>query len=426
MQLRDYQQLAVQHSLQRIRDGCLRMYEVLPTGTGKGVILASVAKQRLQAGRVLVLIHRQDIAVQLVKVLEQVELNIGLLMQGRRDLAAPVIVATTQSLLPSSLQALLDAYDQSIATVLIDEAHHAVAGSAYERVITTIEQAYNSTRILVIGFTATPYRSDKQTMLSLLPTCAFERTIPDMVRRAAGSQVSGAITGRYRSGEYRHQPPIWRGRLRGGCACRPAAPHNHYRSDCAGTAARIGQRPTLAFAASIEHAEHLAGAFPQLGVSAQAISGSSRRSEREALFSDWRAGRIQAICNCALLTEGFDFPAIAALLIARPTLSPSLYVQMLGRGTRPAPGKRDCLVIDVMGNRPESDRQVVLPHIIGEVRAEQGKGAECSKQSDPLLKALLGTETESDLSLLDPIASRTIGGRHTPAVTSRPSARTKR
>jgi superfamily II DNA or RNA helicase len=86
MQLRDYQQLAVQHSLQRIQDGCLRMYEVLPTGTGKGVILASVAKQRLQAGRILVLIHRQDIAVQLVKVLEQAELNVGLLMQGHRDL----------------------------------------------------------------------------------------------------------------------------------------------------------------------------------------------------------------------------------------------------------------------------------------------------------------------------------------------------
>jgi hypothetical protein len=319
-------------------------------------------------------------------------------------LAAPVIVATTQSLLPSTLQALIDACDQSIATVLIDEAHHAVAGSAYERVITTIEQVYNSTRIPVIGFTATPYRSDKQTMLSLLPTCAFERTIPDMVRAGRLAPLTweplrvdidlADIATSRQSGEVDYAEDALAAQLLRTTITEAIA---------RGTAARIGQRPTLAFASSIEHAEQLAGAFRQLGVSAQAISGLSRRSEREALFSDWRADRVQAICNCALLTEGFDFPAIAALLIARPTLSPSLYVQILGRGTRPAPGKRDCLVIDVMGNRPESDRQMVLPHIIGEVRAEQGKGAERSKQSDPLLEALLGAETESGLSLFDPI-----------------------
>ena len=328
---RDYQVLAEQHILRRILDGVLRMYAALPTGTGKGVILAKVAKQRQQDGRVLVLIHRQDIAVQLVRTLELVGVAAGLVMQGHRDLTLPVVVATTQSLSAETLHELILASEQPIATVLIDEAHHAVAGSAYERSITTIEQAYNFMHIPIIGFSATPYRSDKQTMLSLLPTCAFERTIPDMVRGGWLAPLTweplrveiylAGVATTQQSGEADYAEDELATRLLRTTITEAIA---------RGTAAHIGQRPTLAFAASIDHAEQLAEAFRRLGMSAQGISGSYRRHEREALYSDWRAGRIQVICNCALLTEGFDFPAIAALLIARPTLSPSLYVQMLG------------------------------------------------------------------------------------------------
>src|SRR5258708_18560113 len=106
VKLRDYQRLAVKHILRRIQDGCSRLYATLPTGTGKGVILASIAVQRRGEGRILVLIHRQDIALQLVNVLWQAELEVGLLMQGHRELAAPVMVATTHSLTPAHLHAL--------------------------------------------------------------------------------------------------------------------------------------------------------------------------------------------------------------------------------------------------------------------------------------------------------------------------------
>lgn len=104
-------------------------------------------------------------------------------MQGHRELSVPVVVATTQSVTPANLRALLEASEEPLATILIDEAHHAIAGSAYERIITEVETAATATSpVITVGYTATPYRSDKQSMLSLLPTCAFARDIPDMVR----------------------------------------------------------------------------------------------------------------------------------------------------------------------------------------------------------------------------------------------------
>lgn len=182
MILRDYQQLAIDHMTRRIEDGQSRLYIQMPTGVGKGVILAATAAQELEAGRVLVLVHLQEIALQLVEALRQAEVEAGLLMQGRRELATPAVIATVQSLTPANLQALIEASEDPIATVLIDEAHHVVPGSAYERIVTTIEAIEEELQVVTIGFTATPYRSDKRSMLSLLPTCAFARDIPDMVR----------------------------------------------------------------------------------------------------------------------------------------------------------------------------------------------------------------------------------------------------
>ena len=404
MNLRNYQEQGIHHILKRIQDGYLRMYADSPTGTGKSKILAGVAGRRRHVGRVLVLIHRQDIALQLADTLKEEGLDVGLMMQGHRNLTAPVVVATMQSLTPINLQDLIHASEQPIATILIDEAHHAVECSAYEQIITAIEDAYPQLQIPVIGYTATPYRSDKHSMLSLLPICAYERTIPDMVRAGWLAPLIwkplrvdidlATVATSDRSGEVDYAEEALSSQLIRAAIITDIAQK---------VAAHIEQRPTLVFAASVEHAERLAKAFCELRLCARAVSGAQSRAERERLFADWRAGTVQVVCNCSLLAEGFDFPEIAALVIARPTLSPSLYMQMLGRGTRPAPGKHDCLVLDVMGNHPKTSRQVVLPHIVGDSRAEGGKAPMRGKATDPLLKALLGAETGMGLSLLDPI-----------------------
>jgi superfamily II DNA or RNA helicase len=368
MPLRPYQRLALYHLRRCLEAGVRRLYVDLPTGTGKSTIAAAFAAQRLgqTQGRVLVLVHRQDLVLQLAETLRQEGLEVGLLMQGSRVLDPPVVVATIQSLTPETTRDLLAANQAAILTVLIDEAHHAVVGSSYERVLTDIEHAAGARPVATVGWTATPYRTDERSMLELLPFCAFARTIPEMVREGWLAPLTWQpvqidldlehVATTRKTGELDYaETTLARHLLREGITAQLV---EH-------VASRIGQRSTLVFAANVQHAEHLSAAFCARGFSTAVVSGRTSRKRREELFTGWRSGTIQVVCNCDLLTEGIDMPIVAALVIARPTLSPGLYMQMLGRGMRTAEGKTDCLVIDVVGNQPDPGRQVVLPHVVG-------------------------------------------------------------
>jgi superfamily II DNA or RNA helicase len=408
--LRPYQRLVLYHLRRSLEAEAWRQYVDLPTGTGKSTLAAAIAAQRLgqTQGRVLALVHRQDLALQLAETLRQEELEVGLVMEGSRMLTTPVVVATVQSLTSEATQDLVAANAMPILTVLIDEVHHAVPGSAYERILVAIEQAAGAEPVAVIGLTATPYRNDEGSMLSLLPVCAFARTIPEMVQEGYLAPLTwkpvqldldlARVATTRETGERDYAGTALARHLLRETVTARLAEH---------TAALIGHRPTVVFAASVQHAAHLSAAFRACGFSTSVVSGRSGRKQRDELFARWKDGSIQVVCNCALLTEGYDFPGIAALVIARPTLSPGLYMQMLGRGMRKAEGKTDCLVIDVLGNQPDPRRQVVLPHVVGieaapedEVRA--GKAVR-SRRSDPVLRSILGGGGETGLALLDPL-----------------------
>jgi Type III restriction enzyme, res subunit/Helicase conserved C-terminal domain len=365
-------------------------------------------RQKYACRRVLALVHRQDLALQLTETLRQEELEVCLLMEGSRTLHTPVVVATVQSLTPEATQDLLAANAMPILRVLIDEAHHAVPGSAYERILAAIEQAACAEPVAVIGLTATPYRNDERSMLSLLPVCACARTIPEMVQEGYLAPLTwnpvqfdldlAQVATTRHSGELDYaETTLARQQLHEAITARLA---EH-------AASLIGQRPTLVFAGSVQHAAHLSAAFRARGLAAAPVSGRTGRKQRDEPFARWKGGAVQVVCNCALLTEGYDFPGIAALVIARPTLSPGLYMQMLGRGMRRAEGKTDCLVIDVLDNQPDPRRQVVLPHVIGieEAPEDEGRVGEPlrSRRSDPILRSILGGSGETGLALLDPL-----------------------
>jgi len=407
-QLRPYQQLALFHLQRCLEADAWRLYVDLPTGTGKSTIAAAFAAQRLTHGRILVLVHRQDLALQLAQTLRREGLEVGLLMEGSRTLDTPVVVATVQSLTPEATQNLLAANPIPILTMIIDEAHHAVSGSVYERVLTDIEDAAGPQLVATVGYTATPYRTDERSMLDLLPVCAFARTIPEMVQEGYLAPLTWQpvqvdldlrlVTATYKNGELDYAATTLAWHLLRETITERIVEH---------AASHIEQRPTLVFAANVQHAEQLSAGFDARGFSATVISGRTGRKQRDEVFSGWRSGTIQVVCNCALLTEGIDMPAVAALIIARPTLSPGLYMQMLGRGMRRAKGKTDCLVIDVVGNQPDPRRQVVLPHVVGiaeEPEDEQHPGKQTrSRRTDPLLRSILGGRGETELALLDPL-----------------------
>src|SRR5438270_5407505 len=155
-ELRTYQLDALSHLHRRVQGEWWRLYVELPTGTGKSTIAAAFALQRLQEthGRLLALVHRQDLVRQLANTFRREGLEVGLLMEGERVLDTPVVVATVQSLTPAATRELLAAHPVPVLTALIDEAHHAVPSSGYERVLTMLEHAAGSQPVITVGFTA--------------------------------------------------------------------------------------------------------------------------------------------------------------------------------------------------------------------------------------------------------------------------------
>ncbi len=155
-----------------------------------------------------------------------------------------------------------------------------------------------------------------------------------------------------------------------------------------GTVPYLGNRPTLVFCAGVAHARQLAEAYRRAGVRAAAVDGGMSQHEQDRLLGAWKHGDIQLVCQDSLLGEGFDFPALAALVLAAPTASLVRYIQRLGRGTRLSPetGKTDCLVLEATAGRPDH-RQMTLGDVqpVPEEQAMGGDGGGGGKRNARLV-----------------------------------------
>src|SRR5262249_27831886 len=123
-----------------------------------------------------------------------------------------------------------------------------------------------------------------------------------------------------------------------------------------------GSRPAIAFTVSVAGAHALAQAFTEAGYKGVAADGTTDKAIRRQILKDFEAGDIQILCNCGIWTEGLDLPRLSCILLARPTRSDGLYIQMIGRGLRPANGKEarddeDCLILDFL---PKDARNVAM------------------------------------------------------------------
>jgi hypothetical protein len=128
-------------------------------------------------------------------------------------------------------------------------------------------------------------------------------------------------------------------------------------------------RRTIVFTPTVVLAAHVADEFRRAGIRADAVSGSTPLDERREILARFSRGDLDVVANCAVLTEGYDNPAVDCIVVARPTKSRALYVQMIGRGTRRHPDKTDCLVLDVVG-ASEDMNLVTVPSLFG-VKSKQ-------------------------------------------------------
>jgi superfamily II DNA or RNA helicase len=336
IRMRDYQSEAVAAVETAWLAGVERPAVVLPTGTGKTVVFAHLADKAATHGRVLVLAHRDELVQQAAAKLRSVTGGrVGVVQAGSDETDAPVVVASVQTLAGERRRSRLT----DVATIICDEAHHATAP--------TYRKIMEHYACRAVGFTATMARGDGGRLGDVWQKIVYQRDIVTMIRAGHLADVRGI----------RVQVPdldLSQVTTRGG----------DYAEGELGSALADSLAPEVVAKAYLEHADGMPGilfaptvatarlfgqALSDSGVRTGVITGEMPSTERRALLADFEAGRLDMLSNCMVLTEGFDSPRAQVAILARPTASAPLYVQMVGRVLRPYPGKRQALVLDVVG-----------------------------------------------------------------------------
>lgn len=346
--LRPYQVEALRCISKAWVEGHSRTMLVLATGLGKTTCFAEVARRRTMAGRkpTLVLAHRIELVDQAAARLRAAGLGASV-ESGDREafpfamVDADCVVATVQTLRGKRLEKWpVDYFD----TVVCDEAHHACAAS-YRAILDRFDGAMH------LGVTATPDRGDAIAVGHVYPHLAYAYGIREGIAegflapiRSLAIDTPSVDLSSVRTTKQEH------GRDLSAEDLAAAMRGEEQLHELAVPIAReAGSRQTLVFVPSVEIAHALAEVLtPYIGQGrVKSLDGGTDKQTRGDVLAEYQAGAVQVLINCALFTEGFDAPATSCVAIARPTKSRALYAQMVGRGTRLALGKTDCLVLNL-------------------------------------------------------------------------------
>lgn len=334
--LRPYQQQARDRIHAEWEAGRTRTLLVLPTGTGKTIVFASVAADQVRAGdRVLILAHRGELLEQAADKLQR---STGLVSAVEKaestclDSWFRVVVGSVQTL---QRTARLERFPQDyFGTIIIDEAHHAIT-DGYRRILDYFDHAK------VLGVTATPDRGDMRNLGEVFDSLAFEYKLTDAIKEGYLCKIMAQtiplkldITDvGFTSGDYSL------GQL--GTALDP-----YLEQIAAEMAQRCRDRKTVVFLPLIKTSQKFRVLLNAHGFRAAEVNGQS--DDRKQVLTDFEADKYNVLCNSMLLTEGWDCPSVDCVVVLRPTKVRSLYSQMVGRGTRLSPGKTDLLLLDFL------------------------------------------------------------------------------
>ncbi|MFE9853581.1 MULTISPECIES: DEAD/DEAH box helicase [Streptomyces] len=341
---RPYQTAAIQALTAGWAGPTNRLAIVLPTGAGKTVVFANLIEQmRAQLGRkrALVIAHREELIEQAAAKIRAVcpDLKVGIVKAERNHHRfVDVVVASVQTLAVARRREAI----QDIGMVIVDECHHAAAAT-YRQVLAHFG-AWSG--VPVAGFTATMTRTDGG-LAEVWQDVVYTLDILDMISDGYLCDVRGkrvTVAGLDLDKVKTRNGDLADGQLGqalddSGAAATIAAAYTQHAAD----------RPGVVFTPTVATAQSMATAFTDAGVTAAAIWGDMPREQRAQELARYKSGAVQVLTNCMVLTEGFDAPWTSCVVIARPTKSPGLYCQMVGRGLRLHEGKRDALVLDVMG-----------------------------------------------------------------------------
>lgn len=398
---------------------------VMPTGSGKSHVIGEVAKVAIEAHpstKIAMVTHVKELIVQNREKLEAhldglgVEVGIYSAGIGQRDTEQQVICAGIQSIYRR-------AHELPIPDlVMIDEAHLIPKSGMgmYLSYLQAVERL--NPRVRVIGYTATPYRLDGgylhegtgRIFTDIAYEVQMDILVPEFLAPLVAKKPRGGEIDT--SGVKTSQGDFKKGEL------TEAA----IRSDVEAAVDEIVQygteqerRSWLVFCCGVDHGVRVTNELFERGVDVQPIFGSTPKERREEVLRDFKEGRIRCVVNVGVLTTGFD-SVIDLLAILRPTKSAGLYVQIMGRGTRIAPWKKDCLVLDFGGNierhgpinrvspkakgSPKGQLVKVCPGCMEFVRIADMVCPDCGYVWEPPEKSEIEARHDREASSLDPLA----------------------
>jgi superfamily II DNA or RNA helicase len=332
MQLRPYQSAALGKSLERLNAGVNRQLFSMATGLGKGALFAALRSHHGFTGKVMVLVHTDELAEQAAKKLHQWNpgMMIGTEMGQRR--ATPMdnfIVGSVPTLGRRGSYRINQFEPQDFGAIISDEVHHLPGDSRWQRVLEHFGLDSPGKNLLSLGMTATPNRSDGKGLRPWTDEVVYDMGILEGItqgyladlkcfRISTKSQLDGVHTVRGKFNDAELSKEINTAE-RNGLIVQGWAQH-------------AWQQRTLIFTQNIQHALDLAAAFEAYGVGAKAVWGED--PERDAKVQGHRAGQFPVLLNAQMLREGYDDPEIVCVVLAAPHLSALPVSQEVGRVTR--------------------------------------------------------------------------------------------
>ena len=347
MILRPYQEVAISDALNAL-DTHKNTIVVAPTGAGKTIMLSALIGKRHQEGkRILVLQHRDELVAQNREKFLKVNPNISTsIVNGTiKKWDGDTIFSMVQTLSRENNLRHRPKFDM----VVVDESHHAAADT-YMRIIEAVKE--DNEHAEIVGFTATPNRGDGKGLRSVFTNCSHQIELATLIREGflvppkayvVDVGVTEALEGVTRRGNDFDMDEVARIMNKRVINERVVTEWKE----------RAGDRKTVVFCSTINHAQDLLDMFIEHDINAEMVIGDTPKPEREQILHDLEFGDVQVVVNVVVLTEGFDAPPVSCVVLTRPCSFKSTMVQMIGRGLRildpeiyPDQIKKDCIVLD--------------------------------------------------------------------------------
>lgn len=330
--LRTYQKEGIFKIFKKWKEGKRSILFQMPTGTGKTVLFSEIVRMGFEKERkILIVVHRIELIEQITSKLNAKGITVGHIVAGKQSDYSKIIQV-------ASIQTLTKREYPEANLIIIDECHHSKAGT-YKK----LWKMYPDAKFL--GVTATPYRLSGEGFDDLFEDIVASMPVNEFIKQKFlvpiihySCSVPNLSNVKQSQGDYVTE-----------MLSNVMLDNSIMKDIVESYMEKCSDKSAIVFAVDVKHSKEIAQRFREVDVAAEHIDASTPKNEREKILNNFRIKNIKVVSNVEIITEGFDFPECEAIILARPTKSLSLYLQMVGRVTRPAIGKTEGIILDNAG-----------------------------------------------------------------------------